>query len=101
MCGTLFGVQQQFLSKEKSLSDITREALGCLIEKGLLKGKMTCEKEQKSQSNLEITQLGQATYKGERVFFIFMVLFFTIIFKIWPFFLHSHLKLSSNLLSPF
>ncbi|XP_038256909.1 helicase POLQ-like isoform X3 [Dermochelys coriacea] len=64
MCGTLFGVQQQFLSKEKSLSDITREALGCLIEKGLLKEKMTCEKEQKSQSNLEITQLGQATYKG-------------------------------------
>ncbi|XP_077671104.1 helicase POLQ-like isoform X3 [Eretmochelys imbricata] len=64
MCGTLFGVQQQFLSEEKSLSDITREALGCLIEKGLLKRKMTCEKEQKSQSNLEITQLGQATYKG-------------------------------------
>ncbi|XP_034627105.1 helicase POLQ-like isoform X2 [Trachemys scripta elegans] len=64
MCGTLFGVQQQFLSKEKSLSSITREALGCLIEKGLLKGKMTSEKEQKSQSNLEITQLGQATYKG-------------------------------------
>ncbi|XP_048703789.1 helicase POLQ-like isoform X3 [Caretta caretta] len=64
MCGTLFGVQQQFLSKEKSLSDITREALGCLIEKGLLKRKMTCEKEEKSQSNLEITQLGQATYKG-------------------------------------
>nr|XP_042712387.1 helicase POLQ-like isoform X6 [Chrysemys picta bellii] len=64
MCGTLFGVQQQFLSKEKSLSAITREALGCLIEKGLLKGKMTSEKEQKSQSNLEITQLGQATYKG-------------------------------------
>ncbi|XP_030420848.1 helicase POLQ-like isoform X2 [Gopherus evgoodei] len=64
MCGTLFGVQQQFLSKEKSLSAITREALGCLIEKGLLKGKMTSEKEQKFQSNLEITQLGQATYKG-------------------------------------
>uniref|UniRef100_A0A8C0GIE7 Helicase, POLQ like n=1 Tax=Chelonoidis abingdonii TaxID=106734 RepID=A0A8C0GIE7_CHEAB len=64
MCSTLFGVQQQFLSKEKSLSAITREALGCLIEKGLLKGKMTSEKEQKSQSNLEITQLGQATYKG-------------------------------------
>ncbi|KAM9142557.1 helicase POLQ-like isoform 1-T1 [Pangshura tecta] len=64
MCCTLFGVQQQFLSKEKSLSAITREALGCLIEKGLLKGKITSEKEQKSQSNLEITQLGQATYKG-------------------------------------
>ncbi|XP_067412926.1 helicase POLQ-like isoform X2 [Emydura macquarii macquarii] len=64
MCGTLYGVQQQFLSKEKSLSDVTREALGCLIEKGLLKEKMTSEKEQKSQSNLEITQLGQATYKG-------------------------------------
>uniref|UniRef100_A0A7M4FB98 Helicase, POLQ like n=1 Tax=Crocodylus porosus TaxID=8502 RepID=A0A7M4FB98_CROPO len=64
MCGTLFGVQQKTLSKEKSLSDIIKESLESLIEKGLLKGKIMSEKEQKSPSNLAITQLGQAAYKG-------------------------------------
>ncbi|XP_019381493.1 PREDICTED: helicase POLQ-like isoform X3 [Gavialis gangeticus] len=64
MCGTLFGVQQKTLSKEKSLSDIIKESLESLIEKGLLKRKIMSEKEQKSPSNLAITQLGQAAYKG-------------------------------------
>ncbi|KYO42730.1 helicase POLQ-like isoform X2 [Alligator mississippiensis] len=64
MCGTLFGVQRKTLSKEKSLSDIIKESLESLIEKGLLKRKIMSEKEQKSSSNLAITQLGQAAYKG-------------------------------------
>lgn len=68
MCGTLFGVQRKTLSKEKSLSDIIKESLESLIEKGLLKRKIMSEKEQKSSSNLAITQLGQAAYKGKNLF---------------------------------
>ncbi|NWR32429.1 HELQ Helicase, partial [Tachuris rubrigastra] len=63
MCGTLLGVQQQLLSKEKSLSDIIKDGLENLIEKGLLKGK-TSEKDHNSKCTLTITPLGKATYKG-------------------------------------
>ncbi|XP_067153480.1 helicase POLQ-like isoform X3 [Apteryx mantelli] len=63
MCHTLLGVQQQLLSKEKSLLDIIKEGVENLIENGLLKGKIS-EKDDNSQSILAITQLGKATYKG-------------------------------------
>nr|XP_013810610.1 PREDICTED: helicase POLQ-like isoform X3 [Apteryx mantelli mantelli] len=63
MCHTLLGVQQQLLSKEKSLLDIIKEGVENLIENGLLKGKIS-EKDNNSQSILAITQLGKATYKG-------------------------------------
>ncbi|NXK53348.1 HELQ Helicase, partial [Chauna torquata] len=63
MCRTLLGVQQQLLSKEKSLSEIVKDALENLIEKGLVKRKIT-EKDQNSKTTLTITQLGKATYKG-------------------------------------
>ncbi|XP_025900453.1 helicase POLQ-like [Nothoprocta perdicaria] len=63
MCHTLLGVQQQLLSKEKSLWDIIKEGVENLIESGLVKGKSS-EKDDNSQTVLTITQLGKATYKG-------------------------------------
>ncbi|XP_063271175.1 helicase POLQ-like isoform X1 [Prinia subflava] len=63
MCCTLLGVQQQLMSKEKSLSEIIKEGLENLIEKGLLKGRIS-EKDHDSKSTLTITPLGKATYKG-------------------------------------
>ncbi|NXY77088.1 HELQ Helicase, partial [Glareola pratincola] len=64
MCNTLLGVQQQqLLSKEKSLSEITKDGLVNLIEKGLLKGRIS-EKDHSSKCTLTITPLGKATYKG-------------------------------------
>ncbi|XP_074444897.1 helicase POLQ-like isoform X1 [Larus michahellis] len=63
MCSTLLGVQQQLLSKEKSLSEITKDGLENLIEKGLLKGRIS-EKDHSSKCTLTITPLGKATYKG-------------------------------------
>ncbi|NWW17761.1 HELQ Helicase, partial [Falcunculus frontatus] len=63
MCCTLLGVQQQLLSKEKSLSEIIKDGLENLIEKGLLKGR-TSEKDRNSKCTLTITPLGKATYKG-------------------------------------
>lgn len=64
MCHTLLSVQQQLLLKEKSLSEIVRDELENLIEKGLLKGKIM-EKDQNSKSTLTVTLLGKATYKGK------------------------------------
>uniref|UniRef100_A0A8C5UE49 Helicase, POLQ like n=1 Tax=Malurus cyaneus samueli TaxID=2593467 RepID=A0A8C5UE49_9PASS len=63
MCCTLLGVQQQLLSKEKSLSEIIKDGLENLIEKGLLKGRIN-EKDHNSKCTLTITPLGKATYKG-------------------------------------
>ncbi|XP_027508671.1 helicase POLQ-like isoform X3 [Corapipo altera] len=63
MCGTLLGVQQQLLSKEKSLSEVIKDGLENLIEKGLLKGRIS-EKDHNSKCTLTITPLGKATYKG-------------------------------------
>ncbi|KAM6071580.1 helicase POLQ-like isoform 3-T3 [Theristicus caerulescens] len=63
MCSTLLGVQQQLLSKEKSLSEIIKDGLENLIEKGLLKGRIS-EKDHSSKCMLTITPLGKATYKG-------------------------------------
>ncbi|NXU11533.1 HELQ Helicase, partial [Pardalotus punctatus] len=63
MCCTLLGVQQQLLSKEKSLSEIVKDGLENLIEKGLLKGRIA-EKDHNSKCTLTITPLGKATYKG-------------------------------------
>ncbi|XP_035751443.1 helicase POLQ-like isoform X2 [Egretta garzetta] len=60
---TLLGVQQQLLSKEKSLSEIIKDGLENLIEKGLLKGRIS-EKDHNSKCTLTITPLGKATYKG-------------------------------------
>lgn len=64
MCGTLLGVQQQLLSKEKSLSEVIKDGLENLIEKGLLKG-IISEKDHNSKCTLTITPLGRATYKGK------------------------------------
>ncbi|NXJ20019.1 HELQ Helicase, partial [Dicrurus megarhynchus] len=63
MCCTLLGVQQQLLSKEKSLSETIKDGLENLIEKGLLKGRIS-EKDHNSKCTLTITPLGKATYKG-------------------------------------
>ncbi|NXS11938.1 HELQ Helicase, partial [Neodrepanis coruscans] len=63
MCGTLLGVQQQLLPKEKSLSEVIKDGLEDLIEKGLLKGRVS-EKNHHSKCTLSITPLGKATYKG-------------------------------------
>ncbi|NWV36984.1 HELQ Helicase, partial [Grantiella picta] len=63
MCCTLLGVQQQLLSKEKSLSEIVKDGLENLIERGLLKGRIA-EKDHNSKCALTITPLGKATYKG-------------------------------------
>ncbi|NWH62847.1 HELQ Helicase, partial [Geococcyx californianus] len=63
MHGTLLGVQQQLLSKEKSLSEIIKDGLENLIEKGLLKGR-TSEEDHNSKCKLTVTPLGKATYKG-------------------------------------
>ncbi|NXU88532.1 HELQ Helicase, partial [Xiphorhynchus elegans] len=62
MRGTLLGVQQQQLSK-KSLSEIVKDGLENLIEKGLLKERVS-EKDHDSKCTLTVTPLGKATYKG-------------------------------------
>lgn len=69
MCSTLLGVQQQLLSKEKSLSEIIKDGLENLIEKGLLKGRIS-EKDHNSKCTLRITPLGKATYKGKIFLFL-------------------------------
>ncbi|KAM4708147.1 helicase POLQ-like [Discoglossus pictus] len=58
---TLFSIQQTQLCKEKSLWDITRESLEFLAEKGLIHSRKCDETEQQI---LEVSKLGQATYKG-------------------------------------
>ncbi|XP_064917928.1 helicase POLQ-like isoform X2 [Columba livia] len=63
MCSTLLGVQQQLLSKDKSLSEIIKDGLENLIQKGLLRGR-TSEKDHNSKCTLTVTPLGKATYKG-------------------------------------
>ncbi|NXE25192.1 HELQ Helicase, partial [Ardeotis kori] len=63
MCSTLLSVQQQLLPKEKSLSEIIKDGLENLIEKGLLKGRIS-EQDHSSKCALTITPLGKATYKG-------------------------------------
>ncbi|XP_066488391.1 helicase POLQ-like [Tiliqua scincoides] len=64
MCGTLFSIQQQLLPKEESLWDVTVEVLQWLKQSGLLKERANGHIDQNGQHNLEITPLGQATYKG-------------------------------------
>ncbi|XP_075565451.1 helicase POLQ-like isoform X5 [Pelecanus crispus] len=63
MRSTLLGVQQQLLSKEKSLSEIIKDGLENLIGKGLLEGRIS-EKDHNSRCTLTVTPLGKATYKG-------------------------------------
>lgn len=65
MCSTLLSIQPQLLPKAKSLSDVTTEVLQWLKQNGLLKEKARCESEHHLQPTLEITHLGQATYKGK------------------------------------
>ena len=69
MCSTLLGVQQQLLSKGKSLSEIVKDGLENLTEKGLLKGRVS-EKDYNSKCTLTITPLGKATYKGKTFLFL-------------------------------
>ncbi|XP_062992406.1 helicase POLQ-like isoform X3 [Elgaria multicarinata webbii] len=64
MCATLFSIQPQLLPKEKSLRDVTMEVLQWLKQNGLLKERASCDSGQNFQCTLEITPLGQATYKG-------------------------------------
>ncbi|XP_036267842.1 helicase POLQ-like isoform X3 [Pipistrellus kuhlii] len=76
MSGTLFGVQQKILLKEKSLWEITVESLKYLTEKGLLqndtilteKGLTQKDSSYKSeewfQYSFHITKLGRASFKG-------------------------------------
>ncbi|XP_063105412.1 helicase POLQ-like isoform X2 [Cavia porcellus] len=64
MNGTLFGVQQKILLKEKSLWEVTVESLRYLTEKGLLQKKHVSESGEELQCNFHITKLGQASFKG-------------------------------------
>nr|XP_034347730.1 helicase POLQ-like isoform X2 [Arvicanthis niloticus] len=63
MNGTFFGVQQKILLKEKSLWEITVDALEHLTEKGLLQKDSHGDSEG-LQCHFRITKLGQASYKG-------------------------------------
>ncbi|XP_069092439.1 helicase POLQ-like isoform X2 [Pleurodeles waltl] len=63
MCSTLFSVQQELLSPEKSIWDITHESLNCLTKKGLIINKPAHDND-RPQHVLEVSKLGQATYKG-------------------------------------
>ncbi|XP_031192846.1 helicase POLQ-like isoform X2 [Mastomys coucha] len=63
MNGTLFGVQQKILLKEKSLWEITVDALEHLTEKGLLQ-KDSHADNGGLQCHFQITKLGQASLKG-------------------------------------
>lgn len=62
MSGTLLGVQETLLCQEKSLRELTQESLVVLKQKGLI---YTSETPQ--QTELHITRLGKATYKGTGV----------------------------------
>uniref|UniRef100_G1PW01 Helicase POLQ-like n=1 Tax=Myotis lucifugus TaxID=59463 RepID=G1PW01_MYOLU len=66
MSGTLFGVQQKILLKEKSLLEITVESLRYLTEKGLLQKDtiLTENSEEWFQHSFHITKLGRASFKG-------------------------------------
>ncbi|KAL7982128.1 hypothetical protein Chor_001185 [Crotalus horridus] len=63
MGATLLSIQPQLLP-QKSLQDVTMEALQWLKQNGLLKEKENSDSEKNCQNNLGITQLGRATYKG-------------------------------------
>ncbi|XP_036194132.1 helicase POLQ-like isoform X5 [Myotis myotis] len=76
MSGTLFGVQQKILLKEKSLWEITVESLRYLTEKGLLQKDTiltengltqkdaSYKSEEWFQYSFHITKLGRASFKG-------------------------------------
>ncbi|XP_069341656.1 helicase POLQ-like isoform X1 [Eulemur rufifrons] len=64
MHGTLFGVQQKILLKEKSLWEITVESLSYLTDKGLLQKDTVSKSEEEVQCNFHITKLGRASFKG-------------------------------------
>ncbi|XP_067850479.1 helicase POLQ-like isoform X2 [Heptranchias perlo] len=65
MAGTLLGVQQQHLFKGKSFLEVIEQALESLMEKGLIKGKISSGTgEEEMCHKLEVTKLGHATYKG-------------------------------------
>jgi len=70
MCSTFLGVQQQLLSKKKSLSEIMKDGLENIVEKGLQKGRIS-EKDHNSKCALTITHLGKATQKG-KAFYLFL-----------------------------
>ncbi|XP_059000759.1 helicase POLQ-like isoform X7 [Mustela lutreola] len=61
MGGTLFGVQQKILLKEKSLREITVEWLRYLTEKGLLQKDVV---DKPKDESFHITKLGRASFKG-------------------------------------
>ncbi|XP_028629505.1 helicase POLQ-like isoform X3 [Grammomys surdaster] len=63
MNGTFFGVQQKILLKEKSLWEVTVDALEHLTEKGLLQKDSHGDSEG-LQCHFRVTKLGQASYKG-------------------------------------
>ncbi|XP_026542931.1 helicase POLQ-like isoform X1 [Notechis scutatus] len=63
MSATLLSIQPQLLPN-KSLRDVTMEALQWLKHNRLLKEKENADGEKNCQNNLGITQLGRATFKG-------------------------------------
>ncbi|XP_051026262.1 helicase POLQ-like isoform X1 [Acomys russatus] len=63
MNGTFFGVQQKILLKEKSLWELTVDALRHLTEKGLLQ-KDSHSNPEELRCHFHITKLGQASFKG-------------------------------------
>ncbi|XP_032732435.1 helicase POLQ-like isoform X3 [Lontra canadensis] len=64
MGGTLFGVQQKILLKEKSLREITVEWLRYLTEKGLLQKDVVDKSKEEMEYSFHITKLGRASFKG-------------------------------------
>ncbi|XP_045852511.1 helicase POLQ-like isoform X3 [Meles meles] len=64
MGGTLFGVQQKILLKEKSLREITVEWLSYLTEKGLLQKDVVDKSKEEIEYSFHITKLGRASFKG-------------------------------------
>lgn len=79
MCSTLLGVQRQLLSEDKSLAEIIKDGLENLIEKGLLKGRIS-EKDNNSKCTLTVTPLGRATYKGKT--FVFIISLYLVFFLV-------------------
>ncbi|XP_047575693.1 helicase POLQ-like isoform X4 [Lutra lutra] len=64
MGGTLFGVQQKILLKEKSLREITVEWLRYLTGKGLLQKDAVDKSKEEIEYSFHITKLGRASFKG-------------------------------------
>lgn len=60
MKGTLISVQEAQVTPEKGLWDLTVESVETLKQKGLIEASADVQ----GETNLQITRLGRATFKG-------------------------------------